>query len=77
MEGRGSVRRAALEETRGEEGPHGGRRKRRGGEGKEGEGKEDRRREREGDGRCGRGRQTGDREKPNMKKNWHHRRVVI
>ena len=39
MEGRGSVRRAALEETRGEEGPRGGRRKRRGGEGKEGEGK--------------------------------------
>ena len=64
MEGRGSVRRAALEEMRGEEGPHGGRRKRRGGEGKE-----DRRREREGDGRCGRGRQTGDGEKPDMKKN--------
>jgi len=34
MEGRGSVRRAALEETRGEEGPRGGRRKRRGGEGR-------------------------------------------
>jgi len=47
------------------------------GEGSGGEGKEDRRREREGDGRCGRGRQIGDGEKPDMKKNWHHRRVVI
>jgi len=41
MEGRGSVRRAALEETRGEEGPRGGRRKRWGGEGRGREGRQE------------------------------------
>ena len=75
MEGRGSVRRAALEETRGGEGPRGGRRKRRGGEGRGREGRQE-----TGEGgrwKMWKGEIDRRRRETKYEKNWHHHRVVI